>query len=137
LTHWNSTACPKLIGLGDLPRQPQEIGDADDLEDEVQHRKQVEQAHQPDADEDDHQREAEAHAERMRHGAAQAEIGARRHQHHIVRPRRDRRDEGKGGKRGEGGLLHAAQYNGDALATGCKFGRRCDKFCNLWLDWIR
>ena len=52
----------------------------------LQHREQVEKPHQPDADEDDHQREADPDAERVRHGAAEAEIGARRHQHHIVRP---------------------------------------------------
>ena len=55
----------------------------------------LEHPRQPQTDQKHHQRMAEDDAQHMRHRAPHAEIHARGQQHHVVRPRRDRGDEGK------------------------------------------
>ena len=110
LTHWNAAAPKKPIGRsrsagcrsaggGDLPGEPEQHDDPDDAENA--HRVGIGEQGRSRAggDEEEHQREAERDAEHMRQSAADADIGAGRRQHDVVRPRRDRghhRENGKG-----------------------------------------
>ena len=107
-------------GSGDLPCQPQEIGGANELE----HRKQrgpcVEQADQADTDHEDHQRKADRDTGHVRQGAADPEVRARCHQHHVIRPWRDRGNKGEADKGDELLRIHVSillQFIGKYVAN--------------------
>lgn len=82
-------------GIRDLPGQPEHVDDRNDSQHKAGNRKGDEDPHKPHPDDKHHEGVADRDTEHMREGPTEAEIHPRRQQHDVVRPRRDRGDEGK------------------------------------------
>lgn len=85
-------------GIGDFPREEQEVSDAEHFHDGVQQRIGFEHLDQAQPDHHDHEPMAQRDAQHMGHCAANAEVCTRRHQHQVVWAGCDRGRDGKADK---------------------------------------
>ncbi|MNL19885.1 hypothetical protein D3C87_1411090 [compost metagenome] len=85
-------------GMGDFPRQIQQIRRADVTQHGVEHRVSLEHRAQSETDRHHQYEEAAGNAEHMGDRAVKAEVHAGCQQHRVVRAGRDRGDKGKQGE---------------------------------------
>jgi hypothetical protein len=105
-----------------LPRHPQDERETGGAQGGFQQRHPVHRLRGAKADKQHHYDKTERHTQEVRHRAAQTEIHARRHEHHVVRPRRDRRHEGKAAQGDEHISAHV-RGPGSAMGRGHAGGR--------------
>ena len=74
----------------------------------MEHRHRQHGRTKPEADNDQHQGEAQPHPHHMRHGQTHPEIHARGQQHHVIRPWRDRGNKGEADKGDELLRIHVS-----------------------------
>ena len=92
MTGWSQQ---RYLGVGDLPGQVNQVDDTDNLDDFMQHRKQLEQGAEAETDQRQHHRETDTDSKQVRNSAAHAEIQSGCRQHDVIGARRYRGDDGE------------------------------------------